>query len=265
VVFERDPLPRIQFARNPLKIVVAQLRIDTDFRLEQPDVLAVIQDRLRETYPVASRVQQPQFSIQFGVRPDAEPTIRQGLEQAPVRFVTEDGGWAVTLAPDVITLETTAYEGWDPFRDRFAELLDAVLAVVSVSNARRLGIRFVNELTNPEARTIADWRRFLDPELLGTAASPRFEGRVTRAVEQLTLVNKDDAMTLRHSYTQNPEGAEPSSIYLLDIDAFSSKVFEAERDAVLSRLERFHQAAWTLFRGSLTDEMVGYLREEGTR
>lgn len=262
MVLDPSPIKRAQFTRNPLKIVVAQLRMDTVFRLEQPDVLAVIQERLRDTYPVASRIQQTQLSVQLAPRPGVEPLVQQTAEQPGARFLSEDGAWIATVAPDVISLETTSYETWDVFQQRFGELLESVVAAVTLGSARRLGLRFVNELTHPDARTMADWRRLLDPELLGMGASERFANKVTRVAEQITFESKDDALTVRHSYTQNPERMDPPSIYLMDIDVFSTRAFAAGRDEVLDRLERYHDDVWALFRGSLTEEMVGFLNEE---
>ena len=258
MVLDQGSLPRIQFAHNPLKIVVAQLRFETQFRLGQPDVLAAIQAELRDTYPAVNRLQEAQLSVQFG-RPNAEPQVRQSVDAGPVRFAAEDGTWAATVAADMLSLETTDYREWEQFRDRFAGVLDAVQSAVTLGQARRLGLRFINELTHPDAKSIGDWRRFLDPEMLGTAASERFAGRTAQAREQLTLTSNDEVMTLRHSYTQNPDGTQPSSIYVLDTDVFSGKPFPTDRDAVLSKLERYHQDVWTLFRESLSDEMVAYL------
>lgn len=261
MVFDRDPQPRIQFASNPLKVVVAQLRFDTDFRLAQPDVLASIQAALKEGYPVVERTQAPQFSVQLAFRAEPGAAVSHPAPISPVRFTDNGGDWTVTIGPDLLSVETTAYESWEEFAGRFGDVLAAVLSVVGLNASQRLGVRFVNELTHPDATTIAGWSRFVDPGLLGAAASPRFEDQVTRAAEQLTLEKADDAMTVRHSYTRNLTGTEPSSIYLLDIDVFTGKPFAIDHDQVFSRLERFHAAAWTLFIESLTSEMIDYLKE----
>ncbi len=215
MIFGLEPLPRIQFEHNPLRVVVVQLRFSTEFRLSEAASLARVQDRLRERYPVVQAIQQ-QMSLQFAIG-DRPPQRVNQPGPGPIRFIGDDGAWIVTLGPDLLSLETTAYHDWVAFRGRFGEALDAVLAEVASPLVQRLGLRFIDELKHPEARTLADWARFLHPELLGTAASPRFAELATRASEQITVVQGEDAATITHAYTQNARGDDPPSTYLIDV------------------------------------------------
>lgn len=254
VVFDREPLQRIQFEHNPLRVVVAQLRFPTEFRLSEAAILARIQDRLRDRYPVAQATQQ-QMSIQLAVGP-TPPQLMNQMGPGPIRFIGDDGAWIVTLGPDVLSLETTDYHDWVAFLARFEAVLDAVHTDVAPPLIQRLGLRFIDELQHPEARTLADWSRFLDPELLGTAASARFAQLTTTTSEQITIVQDEDAATITHAYTQNGRDADPPSTYLIDLDCFSTRPFALDRNALRAKLVRYHGAAWNMFRESLLDPMV---------
>lgn len=258
--FDREPLPRIQFKDNPLRVVIAQLRFPTEFGLAEPGVLARIQERLRQRYPVAQTIQQ-EMSLQFTVGGKA-PRRVQEASPGPIRFIGDDGAWVVTLGPDVLSLETTAYHDWAAFRARFEEVLDAVTDEVTPTQVQRLGLRFIDELKHPEARTLIDWSRFIEPDLLGTAATEQFAGLTTRAGEQITLIEGDDAATITHAYTQSPRGADPPSTYVIDVDCFTAKAFALERELLRSKLERYHTAAWNLFRGNVRQPLIDALGRE---
>lgn len=254
MVFDREPLQRVQFKDNPLRVVLAQLRFPTEFRLSEAATLARIQDRLRERYPLAQASQQ-QMSVQFAVGATPPQRLNQ-MGPGPIRFIGDDGAWIVTLGPDQLSLETTSYHDWVAFLDRFEAVLDAVQADVAPSLVQRLGLRFIDELHHPEAHTIADWSRFLDSELLGTAASARFAQLTTATSEQITIVQGEDAATITHAYTQNTKDADPPSTYLIDVDCFSTRPFDLNRNALRAKLERYHGAAWNVFRESLLDPMI---------
>ena len=261
MIFDREPLPRIQFAENPLKVVLVQLRFPTDFRLEQSEVLAEIQARIKGSYPVPSRVQQ--ISVQFALRPNATPSVQhpQASVGSPVRFADVGGAWAATVAPDFVSLETTRYDNWDDFRERFRELLQAILEIVNVSAAQRLGLRFVNELTHPNARTMADWRQLLNPALLGTPGTSPYAELSLRGVEQIAVAEGENGLALRHAYTMNPAGATPPSTFLVDTDVFTVKAMPLNEETVAGRLELYHTVAWNTFREHLGEGMISALGE----
>ena len=161
-----------------------------------------------------------------------------------------------------MSLQSTAYHDWPEFLGRFEDLLAVVLSEVRPQRVDRLGLRFIDELSHPGARTIADWSRLLDASLLGTAATERFADLTTRATEQVVLEQGEDAAVITHAYSQNPPDSDPPSTYVIDVDGFSARPFEVERAEIQTRLERYHDAAWNLFRETVQEPMIEWLGVE---
>jgi uncharacterized protein (TIGR04255 family) len=259
VYFGRERLPRIQFARNPLKVVISQMRFPAELALAEPAAQTRIQGGLRERYPLAQPLDQ--MNIQFSIGPQAMPPVSQS-RSGGVRFTSEAGEWAVTVGTDALSLQATAYHDWDDFKHRFEEVLDVVLAEARVRRVDRLGLRFIDELSHPEARTLADWARFLDPALLGSAATDRFSAIATRTTEQVVLEEGDDGAVITHAYFQNPPESDPPSALVVDTDGFSARPFDLDRAEIRVRLERYHDAAWSLFRETVREPMIEWLGVE---
>lgn len=256
MAFDRDDLPRVEFARNPLKVAVVQLRFPPVFALAQPAGLAALQQGLAVRYPLASAPDQI-VTVSVGPEGIGQPVAGSG----PVRFTDEQNEWTVAVSADALSLETTRYRSWMDFSARWAEILEALRATAAPVRISRLGLRFINELHHPEAQTIGEWRRLLAPDFVGTPGSALVSEFVTQAVEQISLAYEDDRITLRHGFrVGSAETGE--STYLIDIDVFSDQLAQFEPDEVISKLERYHRWAWNLFRSSLTDDMVTALQEE---
>ena len=258
--FGRERLPRIQFSRNPLKVVIAQMRFPAELALAEPAAQTRMQAGLRDRYPLAQSIDQ--MSIQVALGPQAMQPVSQSRPSG-VRFTSEGGEWAVTINPDALSLQATAYHDWDDFKSRFDHLLDVVLAEARIRRVDRLGLRFIDELSHPEARSLSEWSRFLEPSLLGTAATVQFSAIATRTTEQIVLEEGDDGAVITHAYFQNPPEASPASIFVLDTDGFSARPFGLDRDEIRIRLERYHDAAWNLFRETVRDPMIEWLGVEG--
>lgn len=258
--FGRERLPRIQFARNPLKVVIVQMRFPSELALAEPASHTRIQNALRERYPLAQLIEQ--VNIQFAIGPQPPVPAVQQARPAGVRFTTEDGAQAVTIGPDAVSLQSTAYHDWPEFEGCFEELLEVVLSEVRPQRIDRLGLRFIDELSHPEARTLADWSRLLDPSLLGAAATERFADLTTRATEQIVLEEGEDAAVITHAYMQNPPESSPPSTYVIDVDGFSARPFSVDGAEIHARLERYHDAAWNLFRETVREPMIEWLGVE---
>ncbi len=257
--FGRERLPRIQFARNPLKVVIAQMRFPAELALAEPAAHTRIQAGLRARYPLAQPLDQ--MSIQVALGPQAMPPVSQSRSSG-IRFASESGDWAVTVSPDAVSLQATAYHDWDDFKGRFEQVLDVLLAEARVRRVDRLGLRFIDELSHPEVRTLADWSQLLDASLLGTAATDRFAGIATRTTEQIVLEEGDDGAVITHAYFQNPPDSDPPSTFVLDTDGFSARPFDLDREEIRVRLERYHDAAWNLFRETVREPMIEWLGVE---
>ena len=258
MLFDKIDLARIQFATNPIKVVAAQIRFAHLELYGQEEVLGAINSALKGRFPIAGPPQQ-QVALQFSFGPQGIGQSVPFVTPGPSVFTSSEGGWILSIGTEAISLETTTYTEWPEFRARWVEVIAAVESVARPGEILRLGLRYIDELEHKEARTIGDWSRFLRSETIGTPASELVTEAVTRSNQQITLERGDDAVTLRHAYSQNPDKSPVPSTFIIDMDVFTAKPFSFDEDEVLAKLDRYHQWAWNLFRSSLTDEMVAFL------
>ena len=95
--------------------------------------------------------------------------------------------------PDFASVETTTYGLWkDDFRERLVELISALRENIKPRVEERLGLRYVNKITEPGISTPADFRGIISDGLLGAAADDYWSSGVTGAQQQLEIdVNSD--------------------------------------------------------------------------
>lgn len=252
MLYDLQEYPRVVFERNPLKVVVTQVRFPPVFVLDQPSGVAPFQEAIRDEYPLAE-ARGAHVTVAVGPGGVAVPPTQPG----PWRFLSDDSSWVAALAPDFISLETTGYYRFEEFRARVERLLNAAVAALRLTRRQRLGLRYVNEITHPDAIHLSDWRKFLREELLGIAGGEKFGERVAQAAQQIQLDLDEGKVTIRHGYSREETR---SSVYFLDLDAYDDSPGDFDVQEILEKLTLYNKWIWDIFRGSITDELVEYLQ-----
>src|SRR3954453_15486492 len=121
----------------PLAMVVCQVHYDTNLAVADATTARALHDALGGRTGSYPRVQQIQ-----------SPAAGGGW-----RFVADDERWAVAALPDRVSLETTSYENWDHFRERLQAVLAAAAEQLEPAVEQRLGLRYINRLAQPWAKS----------------------------------------------------------------------------------------------------------------
>lgn len=243
--------PRRFYETNSLKLVVCQLRFPVMHRFEEPGALARFQTVLGERYPRSAPEQQVTVAGGPAVLNPAASSVQYW------RFQGVDDGWSVAIARDFVSLETTAYEKYEEFRDRFAEVLDATLAL-GVTLRERLGLRYVDEIRHPEAKKPGDWREFINDKLLGMVGGGELGDDVTQALQEIRLREEDGTLVIRHGYLgAEVAGGEP--FYLLDLDYYDERALSLDGARILSQLDEYHHAMHNVWETAITDPLRDHL------
>ena len=243
--------PRLIFERNPLQTVVVQVRFPPIFALEQPAGVASFQERIRDEYPQAEGRGQ-QVNVLVGPSGVSAPNTQLG----PWRFLSEDGSWVAAVAPDFVSLETTSYLRFEDFAARANRLFIAAAETLGLSHRGRLGLRYINQLRHPDARTVVDWRRYLEDDLLGAVGGELLREHVVQAFQQIELALDAGRMTIRHGFVREDE---QRSMYLLDLDAYDETMSPFKPDEIIEKMGVLKRWVWNAFRRSITDDLVKYL------
>ena len=246
---EEVPLPRA-----PLVRVIAQVRFSSILAVRQAEFIAAFQETIRADYPILHREHELLLSPQ-GVA-TAEP-------QVVWRFTTEaEDAWRVSLTPDFVALETTAYTSRSDLIRRMEGILEAVEEHLRPEVAVRVGLRYIDRVTGQELDHIGDLVR---PDILGIVNTPLFEHAEQELSNALLNVPGADDEKIRARWghlpadvTVDPHAIEPigERSWILDLDMFSTEQRPFEAEALARDLERFAERIYTVFRWAVTGEFL---------
>jgi uncharacterized protein (TIGR04255 family) len=250
-----DP-DRRQLQRSPLQLVVCQVRFEPAPRAAESRVAFRLQER---------------FGGQDGLFPRIEPIQNLTLSSGPAGPVTATTGWRMTSAgrdwtlvlhPDQAALETSVYETWDVFSERLFELIDAVSELLEPSSFTRLGLRYIDHITEPVVESPAEWQQFISPEVLGILLHERLGPGVMATQQQVDFdAGGELRSTLRHGFFRD-EDAGSRLTYVLDFDAYVEGFRAWDSEAIKGMTVSLNDLSLRLFQAAVTTRLLDYLRGE---
>lgn len=248
---ELEDQPRVVFDRNPLKLVVAEVRFPAVYALEQASGVAQLQEAVRDDFPIALD--------ELGAleRPTGRTT--RSYPRAPGagwRFQDLEARWTLVVTQQSLAIECHNYRRYEEFRERVSSVLATAASLIWIPRRTRFGVRYSDEITHPKARLVTDWARFLRPELLGVAAGDLLGPNVESATQQVNLALPEGKMAIRHGYRREAR----KSVYFIELDAYDDRPQEMDLQLTLQQLDLFKRWSWNFFRSSITDELADYLK-----
>ncbi len=257
------------YPNAPVVLVAFELRHPTTESLSPSETRAV-KERLVRYTPIARNAQNTQ--IQLPLLPSGSTPASARVENFP-RLVSRDSTLAISLRREALVVETSAYPGWDAFKEIVSEAIGARMAISALDGVERVGLRYIDEVRIPGV-TAPDWTDWIDSSLLG----PRPKEQVDLSLSEWQGVSlfgsqPGRAMLLRYGTatgfavdpqselrrTNKAQGGGP--FFLFDIDSFwtpESSVPEIELTALEELCVELHRPVRRLFEGLIKDR----LREE---
>ena len=153
------PLPRA-----PLVRVLAQARFLPILAIRNPDNVAGWQEKLRDDYPHLSKEEVHSIELSGSEDPKVDKDLIWRLADSE-----KDSAWQVSLGVNFVALDTKAYESRAHFLDRLRVVVAAVEDVFGPASASRLGLRYIDRLTEEAADRIGD---LVHPEVLSIIQPP---------------------------------------------------------------------------------------------
>jgi uncharacterized protein (TIGR04255 family) len=251
------PAPSTEkLSRSPLTTVVCQVRHDRLATVSDAKHVLEVHEALHDLFPVLEDNATQSVTITGG------PGGIQPLVTSPEKgwqFRSPDGAWSVVLMPEFFALETSRYEHWDDFRDRADRTTRAIAGGLAPSMERRIGLRFVDRLTERAVERPIDWRGRVEDALLGPVAHPALGPSVIAAQQLLQLDAGDDVqVVLRQGCIPEAEGV---LVYVLDHDCARERVQPFDADRVLETIELLHLRALQVFQAAITPEYFQELKD----
>jgi uncharacterized protein (TIGR04255 family) len=244
----------IALPHAPLVRVIAQMRFPLVVAVEKRDFVAAFQEAIRVSYP---RLRQEQIQgLLVG------PGGVSASEQERVwRFVDLKEQWRVTLSPQFLALETTAYESRAEFFRRWRGLVEVLAATVQPQEIDRVGVRYIDRMTGSALKDLA---RLIRPEVRGLTGTEGDEYVQHSLTESLFVFESTRLLArwgrLPANATVDPSAIEPveEPSWILDLDMFSigTRRFDVEEAARLG--EDFARQIYAFFRWAVTEEFLKF-------
>lgn len=238
----------------PLVRVIAQVRFPQVLSIEKRDFVAPFQEAIRAQYPVL-RAEQTQGLL---VSPQGASSMPP---QVIWRFADIEGNWRVSLAPDFVAIETTAYESRKDFFERFEAIVQALAEQVSPRIVDRIGVRYIDRITGDALKDISSLVR---QEVLGIVATAVAEHVRHTLNESLFTVPEPAAQLLTRwgllpkDGTVDPAAIEPLSepSWILDLDMFRPEPRAFDPAEVVADARSYAERIYTFFRWAVTDDFL---------
>ena len=245
---------RVLYERNPLRLVVAQVRFPTVLMIGESR-LPDFQERLRLPFPRfhdsddSARLQIPD-SISQVIPPEMlEGLVSKGKPR--FQFSTRDRAWTIALTQETLTLETTNYKRWEEFREYMDLALSALVELYDPAFFSRIGLRYQNVIDRRALQLESeDWRNLLEDFILGPLALDQTLAQVfeQQSVVRMEVGASDETVRVEYGLVTDRAGDTSNVMYLIDNDFSTVRETEKGVADVLGILTKFNALNRNLFR-----------------
>jgi len=258
--FTGDTEKKIRLKDAPLALVLCQIRWP-EFQHLRGDLseTALAFGSVFDEYPVISDLHEVAYTI-------TPESVTQQLGEKIFQWHSIDGVWHISLSRRFVTLYCTTYTSFPDFLERLKSVLDAVGAHVKVPLIERVGVRYVNQVTDP--RLVENLAEYVRPEVLGYSALTGVseEVRLASGANQARYLVEGAALQVRSGIVPAGETVDPAvspaqvSSWILDLDASAERVTPFDAPSVLATAGKLSDFAYDFFKYVSTD---GFLKEFG--
>lgn len=255
--FTGDGEKTVRLQNAPLELVLCQIRWPEMSFLQGEELrpLALKFGQAMADYPIYSEAQEINYLITpQGVTPTVVGSIFQ--------WVSVDQAWHISLARRFLTLYCTDYSDFEAFSDRLRYLLGRVQELVGIQVVERIGVRYVNRISDPAA--IASLPRLIRPEVLGyqVLSFATGEAALKGSANQAVYSVGDASLQVRSGIVPPTQTADPGIApldvpsWVLDLDASADgqRIFDVK--AIADRTSQLSDIAYDYFKYVITEEFI---------
>ena len=251
------PEPRDELlARSPLRLVAFQVRHSGSAASGELRVGTQLRESLggETTWRLEPFGMQATFQFAAGVDQQSNAESRV----SGWRLTSVDGKSTVSVMPDSVGYETTAYPGWQAFSGVVDVLVRQVAELLHPEAELRLGLRYINRIDSVAVASPAEWKRWIDERFIGLVDHPIGHGLLT-AQQQLTFDSGMGAQALiQHGFFPDP--ATSRQTYVMDFDVYRTDVRAFDAVAVIDATSKLHGIVLQLFQSMITADLYDFLR-----
>lgn len=257
-------LERVMLSRTHVEAAVAEVKFVSDHRELPESVAAQVWEGLgTDRYPVF----EPSTQMVVNIEITPQGPVQSQSSQQGWLLATADRATAVTLMPALVIVQTREYERYSTSLGQpLARILELMTAATGVSKIQRLGLRYINRLTDPDATTPEFWRDHIRPSFAGPLHSP-VASLVAGTHQQVELKLDPTAGARVQSgvfLDQQPGVAANASrySYLVDLDVFRERAAVYEPLMIANQVRQLNRTALALFAHVLSEQYLATLGPE---
>ncbi|KAA0212018.1 TIGR04255 family protein [bacterium] len=235
---------RVAFKKNPLEVVICQLRFADRLEIEAERPVQ-FQELVRSYFPSFSeQVQQ--------VAPAVTDDVLKALGGMPrfgrtYLFSSADKKWELSLARGAIALTCTAYTKWEQFAGMLFLGVDSMAKAYNIDSYTRVGLRYRDVVRRSSLDLQSrPWHELLRQRALGLLGIPEFSDSVEGQEHHVLLrLDKFNArVRIQHGLAIDNRTEE--QCYVIDSDFYKESV--AGDKNVRATLKYFNRQSGRLFR-----------------
>lgn len=168
-------------------------------------------------------------------------------------FHSIDRQKTLIIASNNVNISYKSYSSFDVLKRDFLPIVEILFNIYADIQGRRLGLRYINEITLAE-NNVLDWTNYFDRRLLADLSFLEDPTKICRAFNNLELNFGD--LILRFQYGMfNPDYPAPirKKSFILDYDAYYKGPQNLED--IRENLDKFNTAIQTIFERSISDKL----------
>ncbi len=255
------PADTTLLTQAPLEVAVIDVRY-ASIGVVSADVATAIREVVEQAtglpFPSIRPTQQQTMQIEFG--PDGS-SLESKPGPAGWQILSADGERSMTVMPDSLVLQTTAYERWSiSLGGPLAAALAVVAERLQPALRTRIGLRYIDRFRDPTTVAAEGWRGRIRDDVLGPLRSDVYGHMIRGAQQQLELdIDGTHRSIIRHGFTAE----EDKSVgYLLDFDVFNELATGFDVDDIVATAVRLNRTALSLFQASIELDYLKALQAE---
>lgn len=254
----------LKLERSPLQFVLIQVRFSPVTAMRE--YVPPFQDKLRKSgFPGHNKEKIQQ--VTFGPEPGVETSTRWS-------FVSRDKREGVVLTEDFVVYETTRYDIFETFTDRFKEVLTELNNVAEISFASQIGLRYIDVVHTLDDHA-PDW--FIREQFHGLSA----DGIGEPVTNQLLSVVKtaDGILRLKTLDGRGPDFMPPDleasrlefdlklfeqdPFRILDFDHIWKGEIDFVPDDIITKMWALHGSIKKTFKATVTEDAMKVWESKG--
>ena len=243
-------LARVIYEKNPLSLVICQLRFPTILRIDS-SLPVEFQERIRREYPILEEKTENSLNLPAEIAQLIPDTSRKPAFD----FISADEEWVVSLTSSFLALTARNYVRWESFEEHLRVPFDALIAEYSPAFFSRIGLRYQNVIRK-SVLNIGEqvpWSDLLKSHIAGELGVPEIADFVREQGSNtlIDLVENIGRVRIRHGLAKIQDSNEIG--YLIDNDFFTER--RTDDGDAFRTLGRFHERSGRLFRWCITERL----------